>query len=143
MKKIIISLAIIGALTAGIVYWWVFVHNANYKGVDVSKKESLVISIDSLSEQYLTNEAAFNEQYLNKVLEISGTIKEVVQDSFTNIVLQGKDSLAQASCQLIKKDEAIVAGKMIVIKGICTGATTDLITNGANLVLNDGIIVNK
>lgn len=138
-KKILLSVLVIGILAAAAVYYYAFVYSKNNHR-DVTKEKGISKPVDSLFHEFQANEQKWNEQYLNKALELSGRIKDVKQDSVTNLTIVGSDTLSSVNCALKQKNTSLKAGDIISVKGVCTGAMQDLITNGTNIVINEAII---
>ena len=90
----------------------------------------------------MTDEKQADEIYTGKVIEITGTVKEV---SFLNnrntLILQGKDKNSGVICDMnanqIDAIHKISLGDKITAKGICKGFLKDVV------MLNCIIITNK
>ncbi len=120
-KKILIAillLILIGAATG--TYLWFKPHKK------VEDAKGIAITAEALSKEYNTDEKAADNKYLNKAIEVSGTISEVNknQDGGLMIVLKTADPMAGVQCALRGKDDAashLAAGQQITIKGFCSG----------------------
>ncbi|WP_343488328.1 hypothetical protein [Allomuricauda sp. d1] len=115
MKKrrlYIIGLVVLAlAILAGVAYNMTF----NSKHREISKEEATFqIAADELQYFFANNEASSVQKYMDEVLEVSGTITEVEQNS---IVLDKRvmvNFLANA-------ENNFEDGQPIVIKGRCVG----------------------
>jgi hypothetical protein len=91
------------------------------------KKVENAISISSaaatLAKEYSANEKEADAKYLNKAIDVSGTISEVDknQDGGVMIVLQTDDPTGGVQCALRDKGANPVKGQNIEIKGFCSG----------------------
>ena len=97
--------------------------------LSIAEAPSTATTATQLLATYESNETIGNQQFLNKVLEISGTVDEVSvnQSSQQVVVLKGIDmssvrcTLEGSEKQKINKDDTLI------LKGICTGFLTDVI----------------
>lgn len=88
--------------------------------------KSDAITADVLAGAFLANEQHGNGKYLNKVLDVTGTIAEVTknQDGKTVITLGiSSDPLSGIQCTMRDDHIQAEAGKKITIKGFCNGYT--------------------
>jgi len=118
LKKILIALfifIIIGAGTA--IYLW------NKPHTKVEDVMGININAPELAKQYQANEKAADTKYLNKVMEVSGTVSETDknQDGGTMIVLETGDPIAVIQCGMREKAITAAKGQKVVIKGFCSG----------------------
>ncbi|MES2849163.1 MAG: hypothetical protein V4685_08910 [Bacteroidota bacterium] len=112
---IIVVLALVGA-SAGYFLW-----NKPHK--DVSASEGIKANAPDLYQAFITDSAAANAKYIDKVVEVSGTIKStsVNQQQQKVVSLQTKAGDAAVNCTMEQKDAIIKEGIEIKIKGICSG----------------------
>lgn len=79
------------------------------------------------------NEAAANEKYLNQVIEVSGKVREVQEDSkgLVTVTLDTGNDFFGVVCELQKastwKKEDFRAGQEVKFKGLCTGMAMDVL----------------
>lgn len=119
IKKIIavvLVLAIIGVGTGIYLFY--------KKPETVDDKKGIIISAAALSQQYTTNEKAADSIYLNKVIEVTGTIEETEQnqDGGTMVILKTDDPIAGIQCAMREKGVQVASGQTITIKGFCSGS---------------------
>jgi hypothetical protein len=121
MKKVLIVILILAVAGVGAgVYLW------NKAPAKVEDSKSMAINADDLALAFTTNEQQANSTYLNKVLDVSGTIAEVTknQDGKTVITLSvASDPLSGVQCTMRDNDVKAEIGKPITIKGFCNGYT--------------------
>ncbi len=137
MKKWIKIVLIVGAivLIAGsITVFWLF----NKPHRDVTKEQGMQLSAQKLYDAFRTNEAQANKQYLDKAIEMTGEVAEVITNQDGNIVVNFKtnDPLFVINCTFKTNPGLLKPGQMITFKGICTGYIPD-----ANVVINEGVLV--
>lgn len=130
MKKLIYILGLI-VLLAGTVYYYTFIYAKNHHR-DAQSETAIVITADSLSAAYQNNEKEANQSYLNKAIEVTGTIISISKDQagHTTLLVGKTDAFSNVSVTLISKDSIIKkVGDQVTIKGICTGNLSDVIIN--------------
>jgi preprotein translocase subunit SecF len=133
-KKILLSILVVGVIAAGAVYYYVYKVN---HGVDVHGAKGIEMTADQLVQEFNTNEDSANKKYLNKVLQVTGEVSSVKQDStLTNVTLKTSDMLTSVYLTLVANEPKPDSGKTVTIKGICTGKLSDV-------VLNEAIIIKK
>ena len=128
MTKLIYAIAVV-AITALGGYYYVFVYSKTHHR-NVQSEKGLVIQADSLSAAYQANEKNANTLYLNKAVEVSGTIVSIDknQEGKITIILGRSDSFSNVSITLISTAPLFQKiGETITIKGVCTGALSDVI----------------
>ena len=128
MTKLIYAIAVV-AITALGGYYYVFVYSKTHHR-NVQSEKGIVIQADSLSAAYQANEKNANALYLNKALEISGTIVSIDknQEGKITLIIGRPDSFSNVSVTLISTAAlSQKIGETITIKGVCTGALSDVI----------------
>ena len=130
VKKIILAvvvIAIIGVCTG--VYMW------NKKPPKAEDSKGIVTSAIGITKEYTADEKKADAAYLNKVLELSGTVAEVTknQDGATVVNLETGDPMAAAQCTMREPNVQVTKGQNIVIKGFCKG-------NNMGVVITDCIL---
>ena len=128
MTKIIYAIAVV-AITALGGYYYVFVYSKTHHR-NVQSEKGLVIQADSLSAAYQANEKNANVLYLNKAVEVSGTIVSIDknQEGKITLIIGSADSFSNVSVTLISTTPiSHKIGETITIKGVCTGALSDVI----------------
>ena len=98
----------------------------------VADEEAVRIDAVELFDAFQQDEHKANLLYLDKALEIKGSVSEILQnqDGKTVVVLKTNDPLFGISCTM-STPVTVQPGMMVTIKGICTGYLSDVvITNG-------------
>lgn len=91
------------------------------------------LSATQLFSDYEVDEATANKKYLDKIMEVSGKIKEVSTDDkgMTTLTLESGNDMFGIICQmdnLTKHNRTnFKEGEKINLKGICTGVLMDVV----------------
>ena len=103
---------------------------------DVAKEKGIVITAAQLVTEFQENETTANAKYLNKPIEVSGTVSNVAQnqEGITTVLLSSNDAMTGVFCTLKENNPNIKAGTPVVIKGICNGMLSDVRLGEAILV---------
>lgn len=129
MKKILSIGLLLALLGIGAAY---FIYNKPFQNMDKAKTD-VVIEAAELFSAFDSNEAEANQKYLDKVVKVSGTVKEVSagDDGNLSITLESGSEMFGVICQLDnlseqpKKDFEV--GEQVSFKGICTGMLMDVV----------------
>ena len=123
-KKIFIALAMLLVIVAAFGYY-----EYNRKPADVATLQAKKITAVSLFKEYSENEQHANAMYLNNALEVSGKVLDVKQtpNAAAQVVLDTGDPMFGVACTMDKVSNEIQPGKVVTIKGICTGYLNDVI----------------
>ncbi|MGF7231759.1 OB-fold protein [Arachidicoccus sp.] len=129
---VVIIIFLLGMI--GATWGWIAYHKT--RPMLSSIKADAKITSEELYSAFSTNENNANKLYLNKIVEVSGSIASVQQDKTqTTIELQaGNDALGGINCAMRNVDNSAIKGQTIKIKGRCIGFLMDV-----NLV--DAVIV--
>ena len=98
-------------------------------------KHGIPVTAANLSKEYNADEKKADAAYLDKVLEVSGTISDVGknQDGDVVVTLDTGDPMAGVLCSVKDKMANPVKGQQLTIIGFCRG-------NNLGVVLNDCVI---
>ena len=133
-NKIIIVIALIAAIAFG-VYYYVFVYSSQHRR-QVQSETGIVITSDSLVAKYQADEKLANSLYLNKAVVVTGVLLSIDknQEGKTTLVIGRSDSFSNVSVTMISTAPITQkVGESITIKGLCTGALSDV-------VITDGVV---
>jgi hypothetical protein len=98
-----------------------------------------------LITEFEKDEKTSDKKYLDKVIEVSGQVKEIKQDErgFYTIALGDTTDMSSVRCSMdsLYSDQAksLSAGQPVIIKGVCTGFNEDELL-GSDIILNRSII---
>lgn len=132
MKKIvliIVALIILAGLCYAYYVW-------NKPARDVSKEKGIHITAVAIFDSFSNNEQSANSHYLNKAIEVTGTVSNVKKNQAgeTVVYLQSDDPVFGVNCTFKQDPGVIQKGSTITFKGVCTGYLSDVI-------LNEGILI--
>ncbi len=133
-KKLLIIGFVLALCIAAAGYYYVFVYSVKHHR-DMNKENAIAISAATLTNAFLSNEQAANQQYLNKVIEVRGAVVQIGQDqSLQKTVLIGSEmELSNVFVTLKDSATAFKIGDTILVKAICNGFLSDV-------VLIDGVV---
>ncbi len=119
---VILTISIAGVIIVGY-----RLYNKEHRSVE--KERSIRIDAAQLFKSFETDEVTANLKYLNKVLEVSGEVSEVMTNQMgASVLLLGTDNpLYGVSCTMANGKENIQPGMKVSIKGICTGYLSDVV----------------
>ena len=129
MKKLIGIGLLLALLGVGVGY---FMYNKPHQNMEKAEAD-MTLEATTLFSAFESNEAEANEKYLDKIIKISGTVKEVNTDEEGNIslTLESGNELFGVICQmdnLTKQEKTdFKIGEPVTLKGICTGMLMDVV----------------
>ena len=120
-KKIYLILTLVIIAIGAIVGYYLW----NKPPEKVDDVQAIPITATELCKKYSANETEANKLYLKKALEVTGTVTDISknQDGQTVLTLQGEDATFEVQCTMREKDIKIDNGKVITVKGFCSGNT--------------------
>ena len=127
-NKIIISILIIGIIGVFVAYK---MYNKPHVNV-TNTKSDITLTADKIINDFSSDENTANKTYLEKIIEVSGTISELKVEKEKGIItLKTNDDFGSVLCHLseeaTKNIKAFKEGQTITVKGICTGYLMDVI----------------
>jgi uncharacterized UPF0160 family protein len=131
-NKIIIVIALITAIAFS-AYYYIFIYSSNNHR-QVQSETAIAITSDSLVAKYQADEKLANSLYLNKAVAVTGNLLSIDknQEGKTTLVIGRSDSFSNVSVTM-SSDAPITkkVGAPITIKGLCTGALSDVVITDA------------
>jgi cytochrome c-type biogenesis protein CcmE len=133
MKVLLLAVSI-GLIAGLLLLYWIF----NKPHRDVAKEMGISLSAQQLYDSFRTNEASANSQYLDKAIELTGTVADVStnQEGQKVVNFSTNDPLVMINCTFKTDPGNLKVGDSITFKGICTGYIPD-----ANVVINEGVLI--
>jgi len=128
MKKLIPIIILIVAIIGGAVVY--FVYNKPHRDI-ASEDAAFSLTADELFDAFEADESAANALYLDKVVEVTGEVAEVTENSAgqavititaANAMLGGVSATMQDSGR-----SSVEVGKTATVKCRCTGYLMDVI----------------
>ncbi|HLF62269.1 MAG TPA: hypothetical protein VI603_00850 [Saprospiraceae bacterium] len=137
MKKLFLFALVIAIAGGGIGY---YLWNKPPEGV-AKKKPDFILTPAELLTDFQNNEEAANAKYLGKVVQLNGTILEIVpgENMEMQVILETGDLMARVSC-VMKEDyntfleRKLKRGDTVTIKGFCTGVIMDVVVDRCVIV---------
>ncbi len=129
MKKLLgigLLLALVGL---GVGY---FTYNKPHQNMEKAEAD-VSIQAPELFSAFESDEGSANEKYLDKVIQVTGTVKEVSTDEEGNVslTLESGSDLFGVICQLDNLTEHektdFQPGEQVTLKGKCTGMLMDVV----------------
>jgi hypothetical protein len=129
MKKFLFSFGLIGLIGVGV---GLYIYNKPHKDIKKSKPD-FKIEASQLLAEFEENETEANTKYLDKLIEVEGTVREVSLDDEGNVsvILESENPLSGIICQLddlaTHEKESFDPGEKVTFKGLCTGMLMDVV----------------
>lgn len=132
--KILLSIAGIGLVAGLILLYWIF----NKPHRDVTKEKGITLTAQQLYDAFKNNETQANSLYLDKAIELNGTVADISTNQAGQKVVNfsTNDPLVMINCTFKTDPGNLKVGDTITFKGICTGYIPD-----ANVVINEGVLI--
>jgi len=105
-----------------------------------AKKSELQITAHDLLADFMHDEQKGNEKFTNKIIEVSGTLKNVkkTEEGYQAVITSATDLDATVVCNFEKLGPGLLdtlsIGKSITVKGVCTGFLFDVVLDHAVLM---------
>jgi SAM-dependent MidA family methyltransferase len=137
MKKLLFILLFLAVAGGAIGY---YLWNKPHASV-TNQKADFVLTAPELLEDFQKDENAANARYLGKIVQVSGTILELVPGTGLQmqVVLETGDMMSRISCVLKEDHKAFLERKLekgdpVTIKGFCTGIAMDVVLDRCVIV---------
>jgi hypothetical protein len=144
IRNVLLSLLIIMAAAAIYIY-----KEFNRTHMDTARLQAdYSIAATDLIKEFETNEQISNKKYWDKVIQVEGSVKEIVKDErgFYTLALGDTSSLSSVRCSIDSahsREAAIVKkGNRIAVKGICSGFNADEMI-GSDVILVRSVVDSK
>jgi len=120
-------LLLAGIFVCLVVAAWAYYQYQKPRAGVASSRAAYTLSAEKLYQDFYENEALANNQYVGKVIEVTGTVADVQQAGNTTVVLLEGSGTGGVSCNVNKiLSNPIEKGKKQTIKGRCTGYLMDV-----------------
>lgn len=135
--KVILFIAICGIVAGGAYIIRVFT-KAPEEVLNITPDYTLEASL--LYEEYESDEEAANAKYLDKVIQVTGPVAEILlnNDGEINLIVKEEGDFSGVNCSFAKDEQDELAslefGDKVTIKGFCTGMLMDVVLNRCVLV---------
>ncbi|MDQ6844850.1 MAG: OB-fold putative lipoprotein [Bacteroidota bacterium] len=118
LKNIIFILVLLFVIAAAAGYFsW------NKPHINIVKAPAIEISAVTLYKLFITDSIQAKSLYVNKVLNVPGTVKTIAvnQEHQQIILLKTSEADASVNCTMEKNTAEIKVGDQVSIKGFCVG----------------------
>lgn len=126
MTKKIIIIGIVAFIVIAACYAW-YEYNRTVEGLHEVRAD-YEVNATALINEFVSNEAAADQKYRNKILSVKGMIKTVEEGNST-LVLGDTTDMSGVRCVLDSnsnaKNSSLQRGAVITIKGAITGFNKD------------------
>lgn len=131
-KRMALGLAIaVIAVALAVIFVWNKPHR------DAASERGARITAAQLQQAYAADEAAANTKYLDKTLEVSGTVAGTEKNQDGKTVLYLDDPMSGVGCTLLDAAASAKEGEAVVVKGFCSGS------NGMGVAMRECVLVGK
>ena len=109
---------------AGVIIGWMYLYKPNRS---VANEKGIEITAAQLVKAFQTNEAEANAKYLDKTLQVTGTVLtyEKNQEGQATIMISSEDPMTGVFCTL-KENVNLSVGSTVTVKGFCSGMLSDV-----------------
>ncbi|MFT3701868.1 MAG: hypothetical protein QM802_05850 [Agriterribacter sp.] len=127
MRKKIIFFLVLVIVCLGVAWYW---YNKPRAGVE-NKKTDVALTAAQLYTAYNTDEQGSDKKYLNKVIEVKGSVDDIIINEKDAIIMLGLQAEGNGiSCRFSSADD-IKSGKLkkgmeVQVKGKCAGFNMDV-----------------
>lgn len=123
MKKIIL-LVVLAAAAFGA--WYAYSEWNRKPATAADKATDFKVTASDIVNEFVANEADATKKYLEKMVEVTGTVSEVSPNgNNTDVVLETEDPMTSVTIQLIpeeaEKAKNLKVGESATLKGKCNG----------------------
>lgn len=134
VKTALVTVILLGLTGLGI---GLYLYNKQDRNLQKEKPDFKITSID-LQNAFEENEAASIARYVNKIIEVTGTIESVKagEGNITSVILKTGSALSSVICTLSSKADPadLVPGNEVVIRGECSGFLMDVLLNNCVII---------
>lgn len=134
-KKIAMAVGIL--VVAGILYG-LYLYNKKPQNIKQARSQ-FEITASGLTTAFNTDESNATKQYVDKIVSVSGSIKDVKieQGGTATVFLESGDPMTSVTCSFYDTEAAAVkklkTGQQVTIKGVCTGKLMDVVLNKCSI----------
>lgn len=134
-KKIILGVVVIIAMgiVTGLYYYNKPVESLKNKTADIQ------VTSEKLYSDFYANEENANKVYLNKIINVAGSVTAINKnnDGSITLQLQSGDAMGSVICkmEIRESDKAgkVTSGTMLSVNGMCTGYLMDVVLVNCSL----------
>ena len=133
--KILLAFVSLFAIAAILVALYMY----NLKPADMTKATpDFVVSASALQKEFDENEALATSKYVNKTIEVSGTISSVkeAENNALSISLATESDFSSVICTFpsVSDPSKYASGQKITLRGECSGFLMDVLLNNCAVI---------
>lgn len=138
MKRII-NIVVIAILAGALITLFILFKQYNKPHTDVHTSPPAYTVTTNIIEEFKNDEEKANKTYLDKIIQVEGTIENIDTANGNGIIVLGSgNSMENIICNMDPSENRKVLGlqkgQKLTIKGICTGYLLDVVLVGAVIV---------
>jgi hypothetical protein len=125
IKRVLVTLPLIILLCIAV--WAVYEYKKPHTGAG-NKTTDVQIDAVALYNDFAKNEASANTKYLDKIIEVTGTVDDIQNSNGALVVmLNANQMVGEISCKMFNSaDSSFKNGEKIIVKGKCAGFLSDV-----------------
>jgi hypothetical protein len=132
-----IALFVVFFIAVGGILAALYMYNKQHTDTAKTKPDYIVTSI-ALQKEFEDNETAASAKYINKIVEVSGTIASVKlsENNSVSITLISGSDMSSVICTFttLADSSKLKAGDKVTIRGECSGYLMDVLLNNCSLI---------
>lgn len=138
-RKYLYSLLLLLALSISGLFWGSLYWNQPPEKITANTEVEIQINASDLLSNFIEDESKANNDFVERIIEVSGVVKEVtfLNNRYT-VLLQGKGEYACLICDMddteVNGISKVAIGDTITLKGVCKGFLMDAILLNCVLV---------
>ncbi len=137
--KLYIKIALFAIFFIALSGIWIALHFYNLKHPDMAKtKPDFVVTASVLEKAFEHNETAASKKYINKIIEVTGTVASVkpAGNNVLTISLATGSDLSAVICTFtaVTDTSKFRTGDKINLRGECSGFLMDVLLNNCALI---------
>jgi hypothetical protein len=136
-----VKITLFAVLIIAAAFIWFGLHEFNLKHPDTSRvKPDFVVTATALQKEFEDNEKEASSKYINKIIEISGTIDSVTPADSThiNVSLKTESDVSSVICtfKATGNHAKFMTGDKITLRGECSGFLMDVLLNNCAKIID-------
>jgi hypothetical protein len=136
-----VKITLFAVIIIAAAFIWFGLHEFNLKHPDTSKvKPDFVVTATALQKEFEDNEKEASSKYINKIIEVSGTIATVTPADSThiNVSLKTESDISSVICTFVATvdHEKFLTGEKITLRGECSGFLMDVLLNNCSKIMD-------
>jgi hypothetical protein len=124
IKRTLVTIPVLILLCLAV--WAVYEYKKPHTGAG-SKTTEVSIDAVALYDDFSKNEVSANAKYLDRIIEVTGTVNDIQNANGASIVmLDANQPMGGISCKMFDKNDSCKKGDRVTLKGKCAGLLSDV-----------------